>query len=347
MEQYKQRIATVLSRCRRFVSSRVFAAVVLGVATVGLAVTVSVHSRAVTVTDGGQSCIVLTMQRDPYKVLSAAGITLNPHDAIQVDTHKESIDVQRAMTVQVNADGVSTLLHMTEGTVATALNRANITVGSQDTLSHALSEPVSDGLCVSVNRVAYKEYTLTETIPYKTNTKYTAVLRPGVTKVMQSGANGTRTITYRQTIVDGQVSETVKVGETVTKKATTKEVLKGSSYGTPLSEAPFDIQLNAKNQPVKYKKKFSGSCTAYSIGSRGASGMRLGVGTVAVNPKKIPYGTKLWITSADGKFVYGYAIAADTGSFAKGNRTIADLYMGSYDECCYFGRRDLNIYVLE
>ena len=347
MEQYKQTIAAVLSRCRRFFSSRVFAAVVLGAATVGLAVTVSIHSRAVTVTDGTQSRVVLTMHNDPYKVLSTAGITLNQHDAIHVGKRTESIDVQRAMTVQVQADGISTVLHMTEGTVATALRRADITVNAQDTVSHDLSAPVSDGLCVSVNRVAYKEYTVTETIPYSTNTKYTAVLRPGVTKVIQSGSNGTRTITYRQTIVDGRLSETIKVGETVTKKATTKQVLKVSAYGTPLSKAPFNIQLNAKNQPVKYKKKFSGSCTAYSIGSRGASGMKLGVGTVAVNPKKIPYGTKLWITSADGKFVYGYAIAADTGSFAKGNRTIADLYMGSYDECCYFGRRDLNIYVLE
>ena len=73
--------------------------------------------------------------------------------------------------------------------------------------------------------------------------------------------------------------------------------------------------------------------------------MRLGVGTVAVDPNVIPYGTKLWIASADGKVVYGYAVAADTGAFV-GGRTFIDVYMGSYKEACLWGRRDMNIYVI-
>ncbi len=141
--------------------------------------------------------------------------------------------------------------------------------------------------------------------------------------------------------------ETVKVAEKVTKNAVNKILLKGSSSGTPLSNAPFAISLDSKNQPTSYKTVYTAkSCTAYATGTRGASGMRLGVGTVAVNPKVIPYGTKLWITSADGRFVYGYAVAADTGSFANGDRTFADLYFSSYKEACYFGRRTLNIYVI-
>ena len=75
--------------------------------------------------------------------------------------------------------------------------------------------------------------------------------------------------------------------------------------------------------------------------------MRLGVGTVAVNPKQIPYGTKLWIASPDGSFVYGYAIAADTGGFAIRGTALVDVYMGSYTEACQFGRREMNVYVLE
>ena len=38
-----------------------------------------------------------------------------------------------------------------------------------------------------------------------------------------------------------------------------------------------------------------------------------------------PYGTKLYITSTDGKFVYGYAVATDTGiAVQKGQ--ILDVY---------------------
>ena len=343
----KTKITHLLEITKRIVCSRKFAAAVLACSTLLMSTMVSAYSRAITVTDGTESRTVLTMHRDPYKALEAAGMEMSEHDEIEVSDDESTITINRAMTVEVKADGVSTLLYMVEGTVADALEKAEVTVGKYDTMNTALTTEVSDGLSVVIDRVAYREYTVNETIPFTTNTKYTNVLSPGKVVVNQYGANGSKTITYRETIVNGQVVETEKVGEKVTKNALTKEVLKGSAYGTPLSKAPNGIQLNAKNQPVNYKKVYTAkSCTAYSIGTRGASGMKLGVGTIAVNPKVIPYGTKLWITSADGKFVYGYAIAADTGSFASGTRTFADLYFGSYKEACYFGRRTLNIYVI-
>jgi len=60
----------------------------------------------------------------------------------------------------------------------------------------------------------------------------------------------------------------------------------------------------------------------YSKTGKGSSGLGLGYGTVAVDPDVIPYGTKLYITSTDGKFVYGYAVATDTG-IALANMTLA------------------------
>lgn len=343
----KNKITHLLEIVRRVVCSRKFAAPVLACSTLLMSTMVSVYSRAVTVTDGAESRMVLTMHRDPYKALEAAGVTMSEHDEIEVSDDETTITINRAMTVEVKADGVSTLLYMVDGTVADALEKAEVSVGKYDTMNTDMTAPITDGISIEIDRVAYREYTVNETIPFTTNTKYTNVLAPGKVVVNQNGANGSKTITYRETIVNGQVVETTKVGEKVVKNAVTKEVLKGSSYGTPLSKAPNGIQLNAKNQPVSYKKVYTAkSCTAYATGTRGASGMKLGVGTIAVNPKVIPYGTKLWITSADGKFVYGYAIAADTGSFASGTKTFADLYFGSYKEACYFGRRNLNIYVI-
>ena len=52
------------------------------------------------------------------------------------------------------------------------------------------------------------------------------------------------------------------------------------------------------------------------------------------------------LKALDGGATYGYAIAADTGSFIRDGRTVADLYMGSYQECCWFGARNLNVYVI-
>ncbi len=343
----KRNITRLLELGKRVLLSRKFAAIVLAGSTLLMSTMVSVYSRAVTVTDGAESRMVLTMHRDPYKALEAAGVTMSEHDEVEVSEDESIITINRAMTVEVKADGVSTLLYMVDGTVADALAKAEVSVGKYDTMNTEMTAPITDGISIQVDRVAYRDYTVNETISYTTNTKYTNVLTPGKVVVNKNGSNGSKTITYRETIVNGQVVETAKVSETVTKNAVTKEVLKGSSYGTPLSPAPNGIQLNSKNQPVNYKKVYTAkSCTAYSIGSRGASGMRLGVGTCAVDPRVIPYGTKLWITSADGKYVYGYAIAADTGSFVYNSNTFVDLYFGSYKEACYFGRRTLNIYVI-
>ena len=346
MEQFKNTMIKVWHKVHYVVTRRVFAGVLMCAVTLSLAFGISVNSHVVTVNDGDDSRVVVTMRDDPYQVLSDAGVSLDVHDAVTVNAEAKEIDVDRAVVVEVQADGLSTLVHMTEGTVADALDKAEVTVGDLDRVSYKVKTPIKEGMLIKVDRVAYEEYTVTETIPYETKYRYTAVLQPGVTKLDKEGANGKRTLTYRKIIVNGEVTETKVIDENVTKQPVTRVMMKGSDYGTPISKAPFKVALDSKNQPVNYKQKFSGRCTAYATGTIGASGMRTGVGTVAVNPKKIPYGTKLWITSADGKFVYGYAVAVDTGSFIKDGRTVADLYMGSYQECCWFGARNLNVYVI-
>ena len=80
--------------------------------------------------------------------------------------------------------------------------------------------------------------------------------------------------------------------------------------------------------------------TAYTwTGNRTASGTWPAVGTVAVDPKVIPLGTKLYIEG------YGPAVALDTGGDIQGQ--IIDLYMDSYQECIEWGRRQVEVRVME
>jgi len=87
--------------------------------------------------------------------------------------------------------------------------------------------------------------------------------------------------------------------------------------------------------------------TAYTtgggIGTRTASGTTVQVGVVAVDRKVIPLGTKLFIMSNDGAYVYGFAVAEDTG--VRGNTV--DLYMNSTRECLQFGVRECTVYILD
>lgn len=89
--------------------------------------------------------------------------------------------------------------------------------------------------------------------------------------------------------------------------------------------------------------------TAYTsgvgdVGEITATGTQARVGAIAVDPKVIPYGTKMFIVTEDGQFVYGEATAEDCGGLIKGNRI--DLYFDTLQECTAFGVRMCQVYFL-
>ena len=64
-----------------------------------------------------------------------------------------------------------------------------------------------------------------------------------------------------------------------------------------------------------------------------------------MDPSVIPLGTKMYIVSSDGSVVYGLCTAEDTGGAIKGNKV--DLYYDTRAECLKFGRRSVDVYILE
>ena len=84
--------------------------------------------------------------------------------------------------------------------------------------------------------------------------------------------------------------------------------------------------------------------TAYTAGCTGcsgttASGRPAGHGVVAVDPRVIPLGTRLFIPG------YGHAFAGDTGGAIVGNRI--DLGFDSHRDALTFGRRPIVVYVFK
>lgn len=69
-----------------------------------------------------------------------------------------------------------------------------------------------------------------------------------------------------------------------------------------------------------------------------AMGIPATYGVVAVDPRIIPLGSRVYIPG------YGEAIAADTGGAIRGYKI--DLCMESYSECMNFGRRNVTVYLL-
>ena len=100
---------------------------------------------------------------------------------------------------------------------------------------------------------------------------------------------------------------------------------------------------HGSKEPAKFSRKMTVEATAYTTEDPGCGlytfrGNRLRKGLIAVDPRVIPLGTKLYIPG------YGYAVADDTGGAIKGNKI--DLGYESRSEAFKFGRRTLTIYVL-
>ena len=269
------------------------------------------------------------------------------------------VKLTNAYHVNVTADGVTNALLIGEGTVADALQQANISLGENDEVRPALTDVLYDNLDITVYRVTYTERTVNETIAFAKKTVKSSAMYKGESAVTQAGENGEKTVTYCDKIVDGVYASSEVLSETVLKEAVPQITTVGTKQkavavaslrngGKPISELAQPASLQIENgAPTEYKQIITGKAAAYTAapGSKTASGRTVQPGYIAVNPNQIPYGSELWIVSTDG-IVYGYAIAADTGGFVKKGKFTVDLFMNTESECRQWGSRDVVIYVL-
>lgn len=308
----------------------------------------------VKVNEDGQVRTVTVHYGDTVEdVLSAAGITLGANDTI---SPSEQTAVSNGMNVAVNhrcnvtitADGKTQTVTVSKGTVEKALSEAGITVDSDDLISAAKTDEVSEGMELTVSRVEYKEITEVQPIAYKNVNVNDNTLRKGVKKIRTAGKNGTQKVVTRQKLIDGKVASSEVISTTVLEEPVDQVTLvgtkKSSAYATISSDGTVTDQ---DGNTINYSKCITGKCSAYTGGGRTATGKAAAYGLVAVDPKVIPYGSRLYICSTDGKVVYGYAIAADTGGFVSSGNIVADLYYDTLSQCRNFGVRKMRIYVLK
>ena len=142
------------------------------------------------------------------------------------------------------------------------------------------------------------------------------------------------------------VTESVEVAENVTDELKVQAV-EADLNNVDMVEVEEPVRENVVETSygaINYSNVMSMEATAYlpSDGNGAgitATGIRATYGVVAVDPRVIPLGSKVYIPG------YGVALAADTGGAIKGYKI--DLCMESYAECMQFGRRNVTVYVLE
>lgn len=279
-----------------------------------------------------------------------AGIQLEGADTTNYDPEtllkkNMKIEVLRAYVIKLKVDGTTRKIDYAKGTVKEVLERENVTLGEFDVVKPGLDETLKPGSVIKIKRVTYETRQVEKVKKYSTIEKTSSVLAAGVERVARQGQNGSVIITYEDKYVDGKLKSSKKVEETIQRKPVDKVVVKGTRTSASSSNT---LSTNSKGAPTSYVKTFHGPATAYTAkaGALTASGAVAKRGLVAVNPKQIPYGSKLYIVADDGS-VYGYCTAADTGGFVtNGSGTLVDLYMDTNAECIQWGRRNVTIYVI-
>ncbi|MBR2590831.1 MAG: G5 domain-containing protein [Clostridia bacterium] len=297
--------------------------------------------------EGKNSWKVTLPARTAGDVLAYLGKELEEGDVLEPAEFElieegDKITFYKAGEATLEADGTTKQIKTSNKTVKQLLEENGITLAKEDEVTPALDTVLADGETIKVTRVKYAKETEKKEIAVKTVTKKDDTLAKGTKKVLKKGSAGEEEITYKVRYEDGKAVKKEVVAKKVIKKAVNKVVAVGT-YVAPTVKKNQTKTATASAGDFKYTRKYTGIASAYyePPGSLTASGMTVGVGRIGVNPKEIPYGTKLYVTG------YGYCVAADCGWGTTGMGRIADLYMNSEEECEQWGIREVTVYVLE
>ncbi|HEX2952220.1 MAG TPA: 3D domain-containing protein, partial [Armatimonadota bacterium] len=215
-------------------------------------------------------------------------------------------------------------------TVQTLLHQEFITLGPHDRCEPSLNSPVVNGMTVIVTRISCERRSSRIAIPAPTITRWDTRFSE-IPVTLQEGRDGVG----EQTIVvwkkNGVTTESWVQGTRVIRKPHPTILLRGNlSSRSGLSVRRVLTMVATAYDPGPL------SCGPNCTG-RTAMGLIATKGIIAVDPRVIPLGTRVFV---DG---YGPAIAADTGGAIHGNRI--DVCFDSRQEALQWGRRTVKVMI--
>jgi len=262
-------------------------------------------------------------------LLSACCLLTGPSIDTRVQLFAAGADDPPAVTVTVIADGREVAMSTEPVTVAELLASARIALGELDRVEPALDGLVAEGAVVRVTRVTCERVTREIEIPMQTRARYDRRVRGPIT--VREGSPGRAVAELEVWSKDGVETQQTVLSQRILEAMRPQVVVRG-----PMS-------LPSRGGQVLYMEATGydpgpRSCGRYASG-RTAIGLKAGKGVVAVDPRIIPLGIKLYVEG------YGECVAGDVGSAIKGRRI--DLGFDTYREALAWGRRPVRVRILE
>lgn len=337
----------------------------LDIAIICIAVVISVTAgffvfnglkKDVVINDNGRDIAVETMKTTVEEVLVQTGITVSsddylsmPMDAKLAKLHENVIEIKRAVPVSIKVDGKELDVKTYKDTIREVLNDNAIGVDENDKLiGSQLGDKVVSNMNISIVRVEEKTVTESSSIPFKTITKENNRLDKGKKNTVREGKEGIREKIYKVVFEDGKQVAKQFVEEVIASNPLDKIV----EIGTVLN------YKTSRGETIRFSKVIDMKATSYtsSFEDTGknpgdpwfgitSTGVKAKKGIIAVDPRVIPLGTRVYVEVPGRAADYGYAVAADVGGAIKGNKI--DVYLDSNREVYSWGVKKVKVYILK
>lgn len=310
------------------------------------------------ITDGSRVLVHTTSATDPEDVLGEAGLELGADDTYtaQESLGISEIQVRRRQLIRIHHYGKTLEVGSFGETVEQLLYRLGLSWDEDDLISVPLDRQTYNGMELTVAQVVRQEQTYTAVVPRETIRCDAPGISAGTEQVLTEGEDGEMICTALVTYINGEETGRTVLSRKITKQPVARVIGVGTAQAEVVEmedEAMPIIGENTITLPTGEVLTYTGTAqfhaTAYTHTDAGcdfitATMTRVRIGTVAVDPRIVPYGTRMFIITNDGAYVYGASTAEDCGGAIKGKRL--DLYFPTHEECIQFGRRDCTVYFL-
>ncbi len=310
------------------------------------------------ITDGNRVLVHTSSATDPAAVLTEAGLALGADDTYTTQTGIgiSEITVQRSHVVTVDNCGKVMEVTTTDETVGQLLSRLGVSLEGHVAVSVPMEMETYNGLAITLSRTVQDVQTYTAAIAHDVTYYNDYSLPAGTNLVVTEGQDGQMLCTATVVYVDGVETNRTVTEQTVIQQPVSEVIAVGVGCEPLPPKDPVDELVITdrhiilpNGEVLTYTGTMQVVATAYSQFDKGcgtitATGTTVHVGSVAVDPRVIPLGTRMFIISNDGDYVYGIATAEDTGSSIKEAKI--DLYYPTVEECLNFGRRGVTVFFL-